>query len=245
MAFYDQGKKYPSLLIVDIVESLGKVIFPVFSLQQEDTESNKKMIRNSVKLTNFILFPLILGLFAVADNFVLILLTETWMSCVIYLRILSLAYITRAASTIFQKALLAKGKSNINLAHEIITSIIAIGFIIIAVSCYKSVELIAISYVVIAIIGTLIYAIFIRKYYQYKFFEMLVDYSPALLLAVAMCAVVVFIGRLTINIYLELLIQILVGALIYIVGAMVVRLDEFKQIIGLVKNVVKKRRAHE
>ncbi len=245
LAFYDQGKKYPALLIVDIVESLGKVIFPVFSLNQDDTESNKAMIRNSIKLTNFILFPLILGLFAVADNFILILLTEKWMPCVIYLRILSLAYITRAASTIFQKALLAKGKSGVNLAHEIITSAVAIGFIIIAVTCYKNVELIAISYVVIAVLGTLFYAFFIRKYYNYKFLEMIVDYLPALLLSVAMCVAVILIGRLSINVYLELVIQILAGVAIYVLGSAVMRLEEFKQIITLTKNAIKKRRSHE
>ena len=245
LAYYDQGKKYPSLLIVDIVESLGKVIFPVFSLQQDETESNKRMMRNSIKLTNFILFPLILGLFAVADNFVLILLTEKWMSCVIYLRILSLAYITRAVSTIFQKALLAKGKSGVNLLHELITSIVAIGLIIVSVTVYKSVTLIAFSYVIIAIIGTLIFSIFVRKYYNYKFIEMAVDYLPVLALSIIMCVAVILIGLLNVNVYLELLIQVFVGITIYLLGAIVMKLEEFKQIISLVKTTIQKRRSND
>lgn len=238
LAFYNQGKKYPSLLVNDIVDSLGKVLFPVFSEQQDNVEQSKQMMRKSIRMTSFILLPLIFGLIAVSHDFVLVLLTEKWLPCVPYLSILCLVYITRPMSTIFQKAILAIGKSGVNLAHEVITSVITILLIILAVFLYRSVQLIAWSYVIVAIAGTLFFAYFIRRDYSYSIREMCADYLPYLSLSLIMCAVVYAVRFLSIGSLLTLTIQIIVGILVYCVGAKLLRLPEWKQVTALIANVI-------
>lgn len=46
LAYYNQGKRFPNLLVSDIVECLGKVLFPVMSKEQENYEK----IKNNAKI---------------------------------------------------------------------------------------------------------------------------------------------------------------------------------------------------
>ena len=241
LAFYNQGKKYPALLVTDIVESIGKVLFPVMSDRQDDQQENKKIMRFSVQMSSFILLPLILGLLAVSDTFILFLLTDKWAEAAPFMRILCLVYITRPMSTVFQKALLAIGKSNVNLIHEVATSVLTLLLIVLAVVC-KNVQMIAWSYVLVALVGTMFFAVFISKYYGYTFGQILSDYVPALLLSGAMCACVYGVGFLQVNLAVKLLLQIIIGMAVYVLGAKLFKMQAMAYAETFLLNVLRKKR---
>lgn len=217
LAYYNQGKKYPALLVTDIVESLGKVLFPVFSEKQTDIIELKLMMRKSVRLSSYVLTPCIIGLIAVADTFVSVILTDKWLPCVPYMRILALVYLTRPLSTVFQRALLAIGKSSINLFQELVTSITTLFLVIIATFGFQSIELIAWSYVLVMVLGVIIFAYFTKKYIGYKYREMMSDFVQSLIMSIVMGIVVVIIGQIQVANFLKLLLQIMGGIVIYIV----------------------------
>lgn len=241
LAFYNQGQKFPSLLVTDIVESLGKVLFPVFSQKQEDIVSLKSYMRKSVKLSSYILLPLIIGLFAVADTFIQVILTEKWLPCVPYLRILCVVYMTRPMSTVFQKCVLAIGKSNINLLHEIITSILNIVLMLIAAIGFKSVEMVAWSYVIVMIVGILIYGVAVGRYFKYSITELISDYCPSLIISMIMGGCVYFLGYVSIKPILKLVCQIIVGGGIYILLSSICKMDSYLYLKGYIKPLFKKK----
>lgn len=242
LAFYNQGKKYPALLVTDVVQSMGKVLFPVLSDRQGHNEENKRLMRTSVRLSSFVLLPLIFGLIAISDTFVVCLMTEKWLPAVPYMRILCLVYITRPMSTVFQKALLAIGKSDINLKHEIYTSALTLGLIVLAVAGLKSVALIAWSYVIVALVGTGYFAAAVKKHYRYGIREILQDYLPALLLSCLMCGCAFAVGRIDMHIILKLIVQVGAGIAVYVLGAMAFRMEAFAYIWQFVLSAVKKKR---
>lgn len=239
LAYYNQGKRFPQLLVNDIVNSVGKVLLPVFSEEQNDKEKTTTFMRLSIRVSSFILLPLIFGLVGVADNFVQVFLTEKWMPCVSYLRILSLVYVTRSINTILKNALLAIGKSGVNLFHEIVTSVMTIILIIVAAFYYQSIPLIAWSYVLISLIGTVIFSYFTIKNFPYKLKNILRDYTPSLALSVFMCATVYFIGRIPLATVVVLGIQVIVGGFIYVFGAWICKMEELDYIISLIRKKLK------
>lgn len=241
LAYYNQGKKYPSLLVTDIVESLGKVLFPVLSSEQDSRVKIKNYVRKSIRLSSFILLPVIIGLISVADTFVMVILTEKWIACVPYLRILSLVYITRSLSTVFQKAILAVGKSNINLLHEVITSILTIILVIISALYLKSVIFIAWSYVMVMVVGVAIFAYFINELFGYSYWEMICDYCPVAVMSCIMGVVVFFVGKIDVSSWLKLLIQVGSGGLIYVTIAAMTKNEEFYYLMNYVKGVFRKK----
>lgn len=239
LAYYNQGKRFPQLLVNDIVNSVGKVLLPVFSEQQDDLNKNTDFMRLSIRVSSFILLPLIFGMVGIADNFILLFLTEKWMPCVPYLRILSLVYVTRSVNTILKNALLAIGKSEVNLFHEVVTSVLTVALIILAAFYFRSIPLIAWSYVLISLLGTCIFSYFTVKNFPYKVSEILRDYLPSLTLSGIMCAVVFFVGKIPLATIFVLLLQIIVGIVIYIVGAWLFRMDELVYILQYMKKKIR------
>lgn len=216
LAHYNQGQKYPALLVTDIVASLGNVLFPLMSKNQSDVGKVKQLMRETICMSSYILTPAVLGIFAVGDTFVQVVLTEKWMPCVPFLRIMCLVYVTRSLSTVFQKALLALGKSNLNLIHETTTSLMTISLLFVAVFMFNSVMLIALSQVAVMLLGVGLQMIWVRKYLKYGFREMARDYLPSVFMAIAMAVVVILIGAIPVPGLIKFVIQILVGVSIYV-----------------------------
>lgn len=238
LAFYNQGKKFPQLLVNEVVNSVGKVLLPAFSEQQDDRTRNKELMRMSVRISSFIVLPMVFGLIGIADVFIEVVLSKKWLPCVVFLRILSLVYISRSINTIMKNALLAIGKSGINLLHEIVTSVLTILLIFLTTFCFKSVELIAWSYVIVSFVGTVIFTYFVIKEYKYNIKEVFRDYIPSLVLSVFMSACVYFIGMLQINMLIKLTVQIVVGIGIYISMAKTLELSEYIVLSEMIKKLI-------
>lgn len=238
LAYYNQGKRFPQLLVADGVESLSKVLLPALSQQQDNIEKNKQLMRNSIRISSFILLPMIFGLIGVADVFIELLLTEKWMPCVPFLRILSLMYINRSLSSIMKNSLLAIGKSEINLFHDIITTILTILLIFASAFYWQSIELIAWSYVFVALVDTSIYSYFVVREYRYKIKEITRDYIPSLMLALSMALVVYIMNNLPLPLMIKLVLQILVGMTVYLGGAKLFKLQEYRYISNIIKRTL-------
>jgi len=242
LAYYNQGKKYPATLMNNLVGSIQKVMFPAFSEFQQNRDHIKNVMRKSIRVSSFVLVPAVIGMIAVADTFILLFLTDKWAPAIPYLRILSLIYLTRTMNSIFQSSLLAIGKSGVNMFHEIVGSVLSLVLICIGAFAMKSVMFIAWSYVIVMIVGTGIFIFFVAKYYGYRLNEILSDYMPFLLLSVLMGLIIYAIGRLNINRFILLILQIVSGVAIYIACSKVLKIKELDMCMAMVKKVMNKFR---
>lgn len=239
LAYYNQGKKYPATLMNNLVGSVQKVMFPAFT-DQEACDQIKLTMRKAIRLSSFVLVPVIVGVVAVADTFVLVLLTDKWAPVIPYLRIASLIYLTRTMNSLFQSSLLAIGKSNVNMAHEIVGSVLSLILIGVGAFLLKSVSFIAWSYVFVMIEGTLFFIFFVSKYFRYNIKEIGADFLPYLGIAALMGVAVYFVGMLRINNLLLLVLQILGGIVIYVCLSRIFKIKEFDSTLRLLKHFVGK-----
>lgn len=240
LAFYNQGKKYPATLMNNLVGSVQKVLFPAFSELQDDRNVIKAKMRSAIRMSSFILVPAIAGIIGISNTFVLAVLTEKWAPAIPYLQILSLIYLTRTMNSIFQSSLLAVGKSGANMIHEIVGSTLSVVFICIGAFVLKSVLFIAWSSVIVMIVGTIIFMYFISKSYKYKPREVMRDFIPYLAISSLMGILVYLIGYFSLNKYLLLFIQIVAGAIIYVLLSKVFRIEELDMCLGLMKRFTSK-----
>lgn len=91
LAFYEQGQKYPEILANNITGSFDSVMFPVIANTASDMRSVSGLILKSVRLSSFIVVPMMVGFAAVAETVVHIFLTDVWLPCVPYLRIVCIS----------------------------------------------------------------------------------------------------------------------------------------------------------
>lgn len=127
LAFYNRGESMPALIGNNVNTTINAVLFPAISKLQDDKEGVKRAIRRSMMTSSYVMFPLLFILAATADKVVLILLTEKWMPCVPFMRVLCIGYCMTVLSTANIQAVNAVGRSDITLKLEFIKKTILCG----------------------------------------------------------------------------------------------------------------------
>ncbi len=92
LSYYNRGDSYPKTIMTSLNTSVQTVMFPVLSAEQDNPEQVKTVMRKTVALSSYIVFPVMAGFAAVADSFVRLILTDKWLSCVPYLQGACLIY---------------------------------------------------------------------------------------------------------------------------------------------------------
>lgn len=234
LAYYTKGQQFPSLIANNAASTIRTVMLPVLSIYQTDLTEFKKKVRLSIQATSFIMFPLLLGFMAVAENFVVVVLTEKWLPAVQYVYVFCLLYIFKPIKGINQTSLKAIGKSGIDLLIAILEKII--GVMLIIISQNFGVIYLAYSAVLTYAIAAFFEMIANGYVLKYSVREQMEDVLPSFILALVMTIPVNMLERLDINVYLLLLLQMVVGVLVYVLLAIVSRIKIFKY---LKKSIIK------
>jgi O-antigen/teichoic acid export membrane protein len=239
LAYYDQGKKFPNLLVSNINSSISSVMFPALSDKQNDLQSLKKMCRRAVKTGVYLLAPLLMGLVAVADTFVIVILSAKWAPCIPYLRILTLVFLVRPFTTTCQQSILSVGRSDITLKIEIVINAVAIGILLFAVFALENVMWIAVGSLIAEVVGMSLFMYYENKIIHYTYKEQLDDLMPSIIQSTVMGGLVYLISFLPIDEGFILIIQIVFGVLFYLMVSYILQVESF---IYLVKMVQEKTR---
>ena len=92
LAYYNQGKKFPQLIVTNINTSIDSVLLPTMSKAQDDMAAVRSMTRRAIKTSTFLMMPAMIGLAVCAEPLVQLILTEKWLPCVLFLRIFCITY---------------------------------------------------------------------------------------------------------------------------------------------------------
>lgn len=89
LGFYNRGDQFPQIIVTNINGSIQSVMLPALSAEQDNTKRVKDMVRRSIVTSSFIVFPMMVGLAVVSEPLVKILLTDKWLPCVPFCRLLA------------------------------------------------------------------------------------------------------------------------------------------------------------
>ena len=238
LAFYNQGDKFPKVIVTNINTSIDSVLLPTMSNAQDDREHVKQMTRRAIKTSTYVMAPLMMWLAFCAEPIVRIVLTEKWLSCVPFLRIFCITYMFWPVHTANLNAINAMGRSDWFLRLEIVKKIV--GMTILLTTMWFGVMAMAYSLLLSSVLSQIINSWPNRKLLDYGYLEQGRDFAPGILLAVGMGTCVYFIGFLSLPTIVTLLIQIIGGAAIYIGVSALLKLEEFEYLLGMVKAFLKK-----
>ncbi len=241
LAFYNRGQQFPSLIVTNINSSIDSVLFPVMSKEQKDKSTVKAMTRRAIKTSSFIMWPLMVGLGVCAEPIVRLLLTDKWIFCVPYLRIFCFTYAFYPIHTANLNAIKAMGRSDLFLRLEVVKKVI--GVILLLSTMWFGVLIMAYSLLLSTIISSFVNAFPNNKLLGYRYIEQIKDMLPSMLLAGVMGVVVFCVQFISLADIWTLIIQVTLGALIYIVGARLLKMESFEYIWNLAKSFLKKRKS--
>lgn len=239
LAYYNQGDKYPKLIVVNVNTAISGVLFPVISSIQDNSQKVKDMTRSAIKVSSYVIWPLLIGIGVIAEPLVRLVLTEKWIECVPYMRVFCFTYGLWPIHVANLQAIKAIGRSDLYLKLEVIKKTIGIVALIISVKYGPFV--IACSFIVTDILSTIVNAYPNRKLLNYKYSEQLKDLMPAFLLSVIMGTIIYPIYLLNIPDILCIIIQILCGGIVYLAGSVITKQPGLDFIIGILKDSRKER----
>lgn len=233
LAFYSKGELFPKTIVGNINNAIDSVLLPTMSAEQDDKGRVKQMTRRAIKTSTFCIAPLMMGLAACAENIVKLLLTDKWLFCVPFLRIFCITYMFFPIHTANLNAIKAVGRSDLFLKLEIIKKIV--GFVILLSTMWFGVMIIAYSMLLASLVSQIINSWPNKKLLNYGYLEQLKDIMPGILLAIFMGVTVYFIKFVPIAYWLQLIIQIILGGVIYVTGAKIFKLETFSYLIEILK----------
>lgn len=243
LAFYNKGNQFPNFIVCNINTSIDSVLLPVMSREQDDKKVVREITRHAIQTSSFLIWPLMIGLAVCAEPLVRLLLTDKWLPCVPYLQIFCLVYAFYPIHTANLNAIKAMGHSDYFLILEIIKK--AVGLTAVLISMWFGVWWMAFSTLITSILSQIINSFPNRKLLEYRYIDQLKDILPSILLAVFMGVVVYLISFIGLKDVYTLLIQILLGATIYIGGAYLLKMESFFYILKMLKTMFKKKNVEE
>lgn len=240
LAYYNRGCQFPNIIVMNVNTSIDNVLFPVMSYKQGDMDGLKKLTRKSIMVSNYIMAPLMIGLACAADTIVRLVLTEKWLPCVPFLRVFCVIYLFQPIHTANINVIKAMGRSDLVLKLEVIKK--AIGIIMLLASMNYGVMAIAYTYLANNFLNQIINSWPNKKLLSYSYKDQLMDILPSTALALVMGICVIAIGQIKINSLLLLLIQLLVGMVVYGLGSFVFKLEAFNTIREMGVNYIAKKK---
>ena len=238
LAFYNQGEKFPKVIVMNINASIDSVLLPTMSVEQDNPERIKQMTRRAIKTSTYVMAPLMMGLAFCAEPIVRLVLTDKWIFCIPFLRIFCITYMFWPVHTANLNAINAMGRSDWFLRLEIIKKIV--GLAILLSTMWFGVMAMAYSLLLSSVLSQIINSWPNRKLLKYGYLEQVRDFAPGILLAVLMGICVHFVEYMSLPMIVTLVVQIVLGAIIYIVGSAILKLEEFQYLLEMIKSIMKK-----
>lgn len=236
LGYYNRGDQFPKVIVSNFNGSIQSVIFPVLASIQHDKVRVKEIMRRAIMMSSYIIFPMMIGLIVISESMVKLVLTEKWLPCIPYLRVFCISYTLWPIHTANLQAINAIGRSDIFLKLEVIKKVVGVSIILIT-SRYSP-YIMAVGTIFSGIISSFINSYPNRKLLNYSYIEQIRDIIPSILISVIMGIIAYVIQLLKYNDMLTILLQIIIGSVIYIILSYITKNESFIYLF----NILKKKR---
>lgn len=210
-----------------------KVLYPIQCRYQDNDEKFNQIFILYLRISSFILFPLMIGFDILATPIITLLLTEKWLPAVPLLQIICLSMMWIPIMQANASVLDAKGRSDYHLKSEIIKKILAV-FILFSTLPF-GIKSVCWGLLVYSFIDMFVVIAYSRKLTPVGYRMQISVIAPSLILALSMGGIVHLVTYyIDFNVY-KLLVGVGVGSVFYIVLAYLLRFSELRILISFIK----------
>ena len=234
LGYYTRAHQFTDFASSNISGIIQRVTYPILCSIQNEDERLSSVYRKFLRLSAFIVFPLMMGLAAISKPLVLTLLKEEWLFTATLLSIICFSMMWYPIHSINLNLLQVKGRSDLFLKLEIYKKII--GIIILCITIPMGLIAMCIGSFFSSMIALIINTHYTGKLIKVGFIQQMLGLFPILILSISMGAVVYWaINSLSLLPALQLTIGICIGFIYYILIAVIFRFDEFNELLNILK----------
>lgn len=225
-----QFSEFPSSNVTGIIQ---RVTYPILCGIQDETERLEAVYRKFLKLSAFIIFPLMIGMSAVARPFIDIVLGTQWGFCGQLLQIICFAMMWYPIHAINLNLLQVKGRSDLFLRLEIIKKIL--GITVLCITAPFGLVVMCYGQIFNSIVALVINTYYTGKLINVGFIRQMKDLLPTILLSLIMFwAILLVNGFIEVNMH-RLVIGVLVGIIVYASGSYIFKFKELQTLFSLIR----------
>ncbi len=225
LGIYNRAKGFASLPSSNIGGVLNSVTFPVLSKMQSDGELLGRNYRKMIRVSSFLVFPIMMLMCALAHPIIVALVTDKWIDSVILLQLMCFTYMLQPAQILNLNFLQVKGRTDLTMKLEFIKKGVYTVAIVVSIQFGLVVLCVADFFLTL-------FALFINTYYTGKFINVgfvkqVKDMLPHFFLSMVMLVVVFLFIQLFSSVWLQLILGGIVGLVFYFGMALLLKFDEF------------------
>ena len=236
LGYYDRGQKFSTTVSMNLDAAIRSVMFPVLSRSQDESEQFLAILRRMKKTGCFLIFPVMLGIAAVAEPLIRLLLKEQWLPAVPYLTLLSVAEAQVPLTSSNLVALKSLGRSDLYSRQELLRRTLMLIVLLISVFAFDTTLAIAVSFLISAWIDAWVTSLPLKKLLGYAYADQLRDVWKSGLSALVMGGAVYALGFLPLSPAPLLAVQVMLGGTVYLLLNLALKNESLLYLLSALEN---------
>lgn len=232
LGFYTKASQLAQLPSSNVTGILQRVTYPLLCDYQNEDERLRNVYRKYLRLSAYVIFPLMIGLAAVAEPLIVALLKEQWLGAVLLLQILCVVMMWYPIHAINLNLLQVKGRSDLFLKLEIWKKLMAT--VVLCITLPFGLIWLCLGQIGTSLLSLAINTSYTGKLIQLGFFKQMKDLVPAMLYSFSMGAIVYWIIQYVDGNITKVFVGIIVGVLYYIIIGKITHSAELRDLQSLI-----------
>lgn len=236
LGLYTRAYSLMTLPLKNITSVFSRVLFPAFSLYQDDIEKIKTQYLKVIKNIALFTFPMLIGLALVSEEFVLLFFGREWAKMIPIIMLLCLAGTLQ--SLVSLNGLIYNSLARTDIAFKVTLVVNVVLILTFSLSVKYGIYYLALSYTIASLIISIpIYQIALNLI-KTSFFEVISTIKTILLSVFVMGVSLFFINEYTtdMNLLFKLILKVLFGGIIYVLCIFTFDKNLINQFLNLVNN---------
>ena len=240
LAYYDRGQTYPSVAMRSIYDTVGSVLLPIFSREQNNASKLRQSAQKALGFSFFLIAPCFIGFAMIAEPFTRLLLTDKWLPCVPFIRLFCIYQLGILPYCVLRNILYAIGKSKRSLFLEIFKSVFSLGAVVIGMLINPFA--IAFFSTLAVWLATVIYGVEIHKFLHFNLKEVLSDFMQIVVCCVVMSVAISIVDGFISALVSKIIVDIITGIVVYVALSILIRSKYYTESFNVVKKMIERMR---
>ena len=235
---YTRAQQFGSVFSSNLNTVIQRVSYPVLSSMQDDKLRMKEGYRRVIKITMLVTFVLMLGLAAIAQPMILVLVGDQWLIAADLLPVICFNMMLYPLHSLNLNMLQVEGRSDLFLKLEIIKKVIAVIPLLMGI-------FISIYWMLWGSVITGFFAYYLNSYYSgkllnYSIVSQIKDILPSFGVSVVMAVITYSVSLLPCSPFVLLPLQLVIGASVTLILCEWLNLVEYKELKSITCSVLQK-----
>lgn len=214
VGYYTRANQTAALPTNSLTQVVMKVAYPMMAQVQDDVERLRNAYTKFLRAQLFVIFPVLLGIAALAEPLFLVLLGEKWLPAVPLLQVLCLGMLFDPLTVINLNILYVKGRTDLVLRLELIKKPIA--FLILFLSLNFGLMWLCAGRALYCLIAYAFNCYYTGRFIGMGFWRQIVIILPVLVRGVVMGAVCYGLCLVISNPLAQVIVGVLAGGAVYL-----------------------------